>query len=135
MAGGSPFVIIPDRGAAVLSGTLLDSPYESTMQSVLGASLVFTLVADEWVPTLGESIAQDDSCTGTLISSLRASTAQDLGWQAVVQSTLRSNLQVCALRDSIPVHTTVTCPRHLSITCPYWSVTSPTWASGQAQPN
>ena len=56
---GPDVVIVPARGSAALSGTLLTRPYERTVQSVEGGQLLFTLSDDGFVDTLGQSVAAD----------------------------------------------------------------------------
>ena len=70
MASGPQIILTAERGAATLSGTLLDSPFEKTMQSVEGGQLFFTLSGDGFVDTLGQAVSQDDACTGALIDQL-----------------------------------------------------------------
>ena len=103
-AGGPDIVIVPTRGSASLSGTLLTSPFERTMQSVAGGELFFALDSDGFVPEIGQAEAtSDDACTGTLIDQLTlqaGGTQQPLGWENVVQATLRAKLDTMLVRES-----------------------------------
>ena len=99
----SSVIVVPTRGSAALSGTLLTSPFEKTMQSVEGGRLYFTLIGDGFVDTLGQTVSTDDACTGTLIDQLTLAPGgvpQPLGWEAVVQATLRSKLDTVVVRES-----------------------------------
>lgn len=103
LAGGPSFVIRPVRGSASLSGTLLASPFERTMQSVEGGQLQFALNGDGFVDTLGQTVSQDDACTGSLIDMLALRSGlvpQPLGWGSVVQATLRNRLDSVVVRES-----------------------------------
>ena len=68
------------------------------MQSVAGGERFFALDSDGFVPEIGQAEAtSDDACTGTLIDQLTlqaGGTQQPLGWENVVQATLRAKLQI-----------------------------------------
>ena len=103
LAGGPDIVIVPARGSAALSGTLLSSPFEQTMQSVEGGQLFFSLQSDGFVDSLGQAASTDGACTGTLIDQLTlrsGQTQQPLGWENVVQATLRNKLDSVVVRES-----------------------------------
>ena len=73
------------------------------MQSVEGGRLYFTLIGDAFIDTLGQTVSTDDACTGTLIDQLTLAPGgvpQPLGWEAVVQATLRSKLDTVVVRES-----------------------------------
>ena len=102
-ASGPDVVLVPSRGSAALSGTLLTEPFERTVQSVEGGQLRFTLQDDGFVYNLGQAISTSDACTGTLIDQLTlggGQVQQPLGWDTVVQATLREKLDTVIVRES-----------------------------------
>ena len=103
LAAGPTFVVAPQRGRAALSGSLLVEPYERQVQSVEGGRIVVTLLEGErWVPTLGQTVDQDDACTASMIDrlTLESGATQAFGWENVVQVALRERLDSVLVRES-----------------------------------